>query len=372
MTAEALAWLARLPHFDKFARQFDSGFEIASQFFCELTKPDRLYSQEFRQVKTSKPKRNSSAGRVPAKGDGSVVEVGTVPVNSSAPLKLAPNGFENLLNSSDEMAFLRFYLEVGRAQGESASALAARAGFKSSGHISDLLAHRRQLTLKSLDRLARSLRLPELYQQYFVVLARRSKPEQLAEGQAVSVVEAEHRRLRSRLREDLDGPRKEEEGQQIVSSLATFVLFAALEPNRGLTLAELRDRSGLSHEVLQAELSKLMQLKLTYEFDGKIFCQQERFQFMGESFSRSFKACFVEAGELMLKRARVMEEHPTDLFMYTSFLVPRNIRRSLQGKIQSLILAELDREQPDSGDEVAHLIFSVMTARPPDNGSKES
>ncbi|HRK07333.1 MAG TPA: hypothetical protein PLZ57_06155 [Pseudobdellovibrionaceae bacterium] len=323
-------------------------------------------------MKTSKPKRNSSAGRVPAKGDGSVVEVGTVPVNSSAPLKLAPNGFENLLNSSDEMAFLRFYLEVGRAQGESASALAARAGFKSSGHISDLLAHRRQLTLKSLDRLARSLRLPELYQQYFVVLARRSKPEQLAEGQAVSVVEAEHRRLRSRLREDLDGPRKEEEGQQIVSSLATFVLFAALEPNRGLTLAELRDRSGLSHEVLQAELSKLMQLKLTYEFDGKIFCQQERFQFMGESFSRSFKACFVEAGELMLKRARVMEEHPTDLFMYTSFLVPRNIRRSLQGKIQSLILAELDREQPDSGDEVAHLIFSVMTARPPDNGSKES
>jgi hypothetical protein len=287
-------------------------------------------------------------------------------------LKLSATGFESLLNSKDEIAFLKFYLEVGRAQDESASALAARAGFKSSGHISDLLAGRRQLTLKSLEPLSRSLRLPDLYQQYFVMLARKTRPQVLGGGAEISILEAEHRRLRSRLREDLDAPRKAEEGEQIVSSLATFVLFAALEPNRGLSRDELRGRTGLEARILESELKKLMDLKLTYEFDGKVFCQQERFQFMGESFSRSFKACFVEAGELMLKRAKVMEEHPTDLFMYTSFLVPGNIRRSLQSKIQSLILAELDREQPDSGDEVAHLIFSVMTARSPENEPKES
>ena len=49
--------------------------------------------------------------------------------------------------------------------------------------------------------------------------------------------------------------------------------------------------------------------------------------------------------------------------MYTSFLVPKKLRGTLQSRIQSLILAELDKEQPDSGDEVAHLIFSVLGAR---------
>ena len=147
-----------------------------------------------------------------------------------------------------------------------------------------------------------------------------------------------------------------------MGSLDAHVLFAALEPNRGVSRSTLAERTGLSKAVIENGLRLFEKLKLTYEIDGMIHSHQENFENFGEEFNSSFQQTFQKALDLLSVKTSRMAEHQKDLFYYSSFLVDEASYEKMQLQLQRQLLLEMDKTLPPTGDRVAHMVFSIFLA----------
>jgi transcriptional regulator with XRE-family HTH domain len=269
-----------------------------------------------------------------------------------------------LAKASSESEFLRLYLEFGGEQGETARELARRAGYSSPGPISECLNGRREMSAKFVLQIAEVLRTPVLFRRLFVALAKANRPKAFKQSSAEEARRA-YLNLRSRVREDIN--LKSEPGlapaieSELVGSLELFVVFTALEPNRGVRLEEVVKRSALSLESVRQLLGKLVRHGLVYESQEMFFSNRERIDLLSEANSRSFQSCFLKALDLLRGQALNMPEQEQDLFFHSTILVDEKTLRRIQDTIQNQVLDTLDAETKDSGDRVAHVLVGIFT-----------
>jgi uncharacterized protein (TIGR02147 family) len=269
--------------------------------------------------------------------------------------------FESLLNCTDSRHFLSEYLVLSKGSGETLSSLSKRAGLSSAGFLSDVIKGKKQLSAKSLPRLKEALQVPAGLEEFFEILVFLEKPELAPASANKEKLQKNLRALRSRLREKWKKPAKKKNADvhDAMGSFDAYLLFAALEPDRGLSRDELLARTGLSKSVVEKGLELFARLELIYEFDGKIHSNQENFENFGEEFNSSFQGTFIKALELLQSKARNMNEHQKDLFYFSTFLVHESEYEAIQSKLKSRLIQEMDKVLPQSGEKVAALIFSI-------------
>lgn len=270
--------------------------------------------------------------------------------------------FERLIEMKDYRSFLSEYLILSKASGETMSSLSKRAGLSSAGFLSDVLKGKKELSAKTLPALKKALKVPEGLEQFFEYLVFQERAELAPEHLSGSKLPPALRSLRSRLKER-HGPKKSRDAKNIehvMGSLDAHVLFAALEPDRGLTRAEIMERTGFSAAVIERGLQLFAKLQLIYEAEGKIHSSQENFDNFGAEFNGHFQVTFQKALELLGRKAQDIAKNQKDLFYYSAFLVQEDTYEKLQLHLQNQLLQELDKSLPTTGERVAHLVFSVF------------
>jgi uncharacterized protein (TIGR02147 family) len=278
--------------------------------------------------------------------------------------RLKTHLFEKLIEKKTYREFLAEYLLISKESGETLSSLCKRAGLSSAGFLSDVIKGKKDISAKTLPALKKALLLPEGLDQYFeyLVFADRTElaPAHLGGAKLTPALRALRSRLKERHMKGAQKSRDSKNVEQVMGSLDAHVLFAALEPNQGLTRQELITRTGLSAAAIERGLDLFAKLKLTYEMDGKIHSHQENFENFGEEFNDQFQVTFQKALELLAHRATDINKNKTDLFYYSAFLVQEDGFENLQLSLQDQLVQALDKTLPATGERVAHLVFSVF------------
>lgn len=270
--------------------------------------------------------------------------------------------FDRLIEMKDYRSFLSEYLILSKESGETMSSLSKRAGLSSAGFLSDVLKGKKDLSAKTLPALKKALKVPEGLDQFFEYLVFQDREELAPAHLGGTKLPPALRSLRSRLKER-HGPKKTRDPkniEQVMGSLDAHVLFASLEPNQGLTRAQLQERTGLSASVIESGLRLFDKLQLTYEMDGKIHSQQENFENFGAELNGHFQVTFQKALELLGRKAQNIQKNQKDLFYYSAFLVQEESYEKLQLHLQNQLQQELDKSLPVTGERVAHLVFSIF------------
>lgn len=268
---------------------------------------------------------------------------------------------ERLLGMSDYREFLSEYLTLRRESGETLSSLSKRAGLSSAGFLSDVLKGKKDLSAKSLPLVKGALLVPSGVEEFFELLVYSGRPDLAPAHLRGAKIQTALRALRGRLREGRKSTEyAPDDLHDIMGSFDAHLLFAALEPDRGMTRAELAERTGLAAPVIERGIALFSRMKLVYEFDGRIHSHKENFDSFGEEFNSSFQVTFQRALEVLRKKAERIPEHQKDMFYFSVFLVNESDYEDIQMKLRNKLFQEMDKVLPQSGEKVAAMVFSIF------------
>ena len=269
--------------------------------------------------------------------------------------------FDVLIECKNYRFFLAEYLVLRKEAGENLSKLSARAGLKSAGFLSDVIKGKKKLSAKSLPALKEALKVPAGLDQYFEYLVYLEHSEMIPRDLKGEKFNQTFRQFRSRLKEKFKKSNiSKSDTHDMAGSFDAHLLFAALEPDRGLLKGELQERTGLGMAAIDRALELFKRMQLIYEFENKFFPQQENYENFGEQFNSSFQITFLKALSLLQAKAQKMTENQRDLFYISTFLVNESDYEELQLKLKDKLFQEMDKTLPASGEKVATMVFSIF------------
>lgn len=268
--------------------------------------------------------------------------------------------FDLLLNSTDYREFMCRWIELRKQSTKFGfSSIARNAGFSARSFPRDVALGKKRLTLNSLPKIIKGLRLTGDLAEYFRILVeiehedcrtKSTDPLRLLENKA---------RLATRIQARQGMTVADEDGAFEAARLPE--VYAALgTAEHGATLDEILRRTKCTGPEIRAALEKMQQLGMIVARGQRYYSREAHISFEGLKKSDAFKKHFIRSSERSARMAKVGLSSDSKLFFSSAFSVNERDLPKLKEELRSVLLRFVDGAEHAEGSTVVNLVTSLF------------
>lgn len=230
---------------------------------------------------------------------------------------------------------------------------AEEAGIKSPAFARDVIIGHKRLTLNSVEKFAKAMRLHRIMAEYFRHLFLRDEPDQTALDQ--TKIEKKIDDLRNKVK-------KINLSDVATDSLYSYhkwpTVYASLGDERGATVAEIVGRSFFPESVVEHILNELLVHKLiSLDEKSKRYRANDPIVFV-QSLSEQFKANYLKQLQDARKSAERKFDDKDSVFITADFSCEKSRQQELAAELRGLINHFVEKNELPLGDRIGCLNLS--------------
>lgn len=263
-----------------------------------------------------------------------------------------------LLEAPDYRAFAALWIE-GQARKLSYSEIARVGGFSARSFPRDVILCAKRLTLNSIPKFAKGLRLPADLAAYFRTLVELAH----ADCRAGSHSEDDLLRLKERQRERIlrrAGKGKSEADSPFQIACVPEIYAALGAPDVGATIGEILSRTRLPLETVEPALAHMLRSGIVAKKSARYRVAQLHLNLEGLKQSQVFQRHFIHSAERASRQIRFSQNSDEKLFLSSAFSVQQSDLPRLKEELRDLLLKYLDQSERAGGDKVVNLVAGLF------------
>ncbi len=271
-------------------------------------------------------------------------------------LPLIESQIQILLKSSNYRGFLQSYLVLKKEYNSNFSldVFRKKTGFKSKGHIHDIISGRKRISNTSLNKFSRALTLSHELKSYFKTL--------------VYLEEADTRPMSWKKTSKLQERIKSLETQILnssnkknipINSIKDIHVLCALGDEMGADIEEICQRTQFSQIFVSKALRRLLDHKIISMKSNKYLLDRKHSFYSGQS-SELFQNLYLDSLKTSLRHAKLDFNNKSKLFYLNNFSISSKDKERLIEELKEIINSYVVRAECSTGDKISTLSLSFI------------
>jgi uncharacterized protein (TIGR02147 family) len=272
--------------------------------------------------------------------------------------RLEHTSIESLMQASDYRSFILTLIQERKKQKHFGySDIARIGGFSARSFPREVAIGKKHLTLTSLPKMIRGLRISSDLSDYFKLLVEIDvpdcRPKIVEETKLLQMKENLKKRILSRRYIQIENSDK-----AFMLSCIPRVYAALGDLKNGSDLKQIIDKTSLSENEILEALKCMLDNQIVEKKGRKFFAKEMHANFQNLK-SEIFKKHFIKTAETSIQMSKQFIESDEKLFLSSAFSVSRHDLPKLKEELRSLLLKYVDSAENARGNKVVSLLASL-------------